>query len=1383
MVRGLVSSNTVRLGGLGLKRGQANGLTRQRNSIIESATGAWRAATSDTSGLRLLDLTGQGRHMLFGGNGVTPTTNDPKLLKPDNGTPYVYLASTAGNFISVENSGAGTPLDILGDFDLRVAVALEDYSTGAFHYFISKDGFTSGGYYLRIQSGGALQVSWHDGTTVHSQLSTTSIYTEHPGFSDGDLILIRATLDADNGAGGYDVTFWSKTASTPATAHADLLDDTDWNQWGTVIVGGAPTSVASRTSLVQIGARSSQDHPTGKFYAAVVKDGIGGTAVLDLDFTTGVQDIPTSGVLASATGAWRAADVTGNGRSLLDLTGNDRNMDFGGNATTATSNDPKALSHDGTNYVYLSGVAGNYVSVPDSSALDVTDLDVTFDVALDDWVSGSALYLGSKWVAAGNQRSWNLYIASNGELRLQWSTDGSAIFEAQSTATIDPADGTRHTVRVTFDVDNGAGGRDIKFYVDGVQLGATVTQAGTTSIFNSTASVTFAGINSGALSVVGKFYGVTVKDGIGGTTVLDLDFTSATQTVTTPASLATATGAWRAGDLATNGRRLVDLTGQGRDMRFGGNGTAATTNDPKALEFDGTRYLYVPGTAGNYGSVPDGAPIDINGDIDITVDVALDSWATGALQSMVDKIAGVNGYALRVNTTGALYLLWGDGSTQYSSTSTANVSDVVAAGERCTIRCTMDVDNGAAGRDITFYVNGVQLGDVTTQAGTTAIGNSSAGLGFGLAPTPQNAGAPGKYYGVVVKDGIGGTTVLDIDFTSATQFPSGGASTTGTAATGQTVSINRSTSGRKSVLVDKPTLLLGTDDFLSIADDDAFDITTPSTAVFVARRWHDPGSNQSYFAHGKSPGDSNKGWVLYGGGGNAALNEYDTSNAYTTIAGPMTAGTLHTLALPLDAGNLTAGGTIRIGANGQVTAGGFADIEVIGAAIFVGQVLTAGEIAQVGADLTASTSAAAPEGYDTNGTELAQGGVIATINRSATGRKSAVVRQPVLLLGLDDFLSAPDDPVFDLGAGDDLTVVAVVRQWGAPFTFSRFVDKQSGTANAKGWRLLNQDTNRRPYLYVGDGTVATSTSGALVSYGDGERATVAAVLNRTADTAHNYTSTDGMSSSTTDITTAGSENALGLYIGRNAGGPSNYLDAEIYGVAIFKGRVLTTAEIEQAAAELAAAQSNTAPDGFNKTHTEFVQGSTVATVGRSATGRKTVVVDRPVLLLGTDDYLSTPDNDVFDVGADDDLTVVAVLRKFGGNTDEGPAIVSKRSNTTPTVGAPGWVVLANTAESVFMRIDDGTDEDSAQTGSGSYLANGTLDVIYGTLDGATIGINAAGATGSAVRSAGDLSTSEPVRIGSTVANHLHGEVYGVAVFVGRVLTEAEIIEVATVLRA
>lgn len=181
----------------------------------------------------------------------------------------------------------------------------------------------------------------------------------------------------------------------------------------------------------------------------------------------------------------------------------------------------------------LNGVSPGRAQTPDTASLDVVgDLDLRVLVALDDWTPSAMQTLISKWNTTGNQRSYLLQVLSTGVLRFNWSTLGTAALSADSTVAPTVANGNALWVRATIDVDNGAAGRTVTFYTspadDGVvwtQLGATVTTAGVTSIFASTANLEVGARQAGTLeNVTGNVYAAQVLNGIAGTVVANPQF-------------------------------------------------------------------------------------------------------------------------------------------------------------------------------------------------------------------------------------------------------------------------------------------------------------------------------------------------------------------------------------------------------------------------------------------------------------------------------------------------------------------------------------------------------------------------------------------------------------------------------------------------------------------------------------------------------------------------------------------------------------------------------------------------------------------------------------------------------------------------------------------
>jgi hypothetical protein len=266
----------------------------------------------------------------------------------------------------------------------------------------------------------------------------------------------------------------------------------------------------------------------------------------------------------------------------------------------------------------------------------------------------------------------------------------------------------------------------------------------------------------------------------------------------------------------------LGTAGSAYNARFGST-TGVDSFDPALLTHTGTNYLYLPGAAGNYASTPDSAALDITGDLDLIAWCALDDWTPAASNVLISKFfgAGTYSYELLIAPSGFVQLRWSaDGTTILTRNST--VAMTTTDGTATYVRATLDVDNGAGGHDVTFYtspnlVTWTPIGTVVTTAGVTSVFASTANLFVG-SRTDTGSPATGKFYRAIVRNGIGGTTVFDADFT--TGITSGAQTTfTESSANAATVTINRATSGRKSVAVTRPILLFGTDDYLEVVYD------------------------------------------------------------------------------------------------------------------------------------------------------------------------------------------------------------------------------------------------------------------------------------------------------------------------------------------------------------------------------------------------------------------------------------------------------------------------------------------------------------------------------------------------------------------------------------
>jgi hypothetical protein len=183
--------------------------------------------------------------------------------------------------------------------------------------------------------------------------------------------------------------------------------------------------------------------------------------------------------------------------------------------------------HAGSPWAEMTGTAGDKLTTPDNASLAVTDLDLRIEAALEDWSAQS--HLAGRYETTGDNRSWALLMAADGQVSFYWSPDGtlaSRIIQF-STENVKAYHGQRIALRVTLDTDNGAGGYELRFYtgrtVDDPDdtwnlLGDPVTGGATTAVHDGTA-----GIELGDMSDLtedplnGKLFAFRLLSGIAGT--------------------------------------------------------------------------------------------------------------------------------------------------------------------------------------------------------------------------------------------------------------------------------------------------------------------------------------------------------------------------------------------------------------------------------------------------------------------------------------------------------------------------------------------------------------------------------------------------------------------------------------------------------------------------------------------------------------------------------------------------------------------------------------------------------------------------------------------------------------------------------------------------
>lgn len=129
-----------------------------------------------------------------------------------------------------------------------------------------------------------------DGSTLKTKQSTAAV-----GFASGALGWVRADLDVDNGASGYNVLFYTSP------------DGSTWTQLGSTVTTATATSVFDSTAVLMVGSRSGSGiTQPGKIYQA--------------DFYSGITATPTLLASWQAGEMWRSA--TSGALTGYDVAGN-----------------------------------------------------------------------------------------------------------------------------------------------------------------------------------------------------------------------------------------------------------------------------------------------------------------------------------------------------------------------------------------------------------------------------------------------------------------------------------------------------------------------------------------------------------------------------------------------------------------------------------------------------------------------------------------------------------------------------------------------------------------------------------------------------------------------------------------------------------------------------------------------------------------------------------------------------------------------------------------------------------------------------------------------------------------------------------------------------
>ncbi len=189
-------------------------------------------------------------------------------------TPVRVSVPATESYLQVDGSTtsyARTPdvaaLDITGDIDLRVEATCDWYTVQGQALLGKWNSATNQRSYLLRLLNGQVILNW-------STAGTSSLFAQQYLPQLPRRAAIRATLDVNNGAGGFDVAFyWAPSMAGP------------WTQFGNTVGTTPTTSIYSGTAPLEVAPIAATGVPSmrGSVHRAEVRNGINGTLVANFD--------------------------------------------------------------------------------------------------------------------------------------------------------------------------------------------------------------------------------------------------------------------------------------------------------------------------------------------------------------------------------------------------------------------------------------------------------------------------------------------------------------------------------------------------------------------------------------------------------------------------------------------------------------------------------------------------------------------------------------------------------------------------------------------------------------------------------------------------------------------------------------------------------------------------------------------------------------------------------------------------------------------------------------------------------------------------------------------------------------------------------------------
>jgi hypothetical protein len=506
-----------------------------------------------------------------------------------------------------------------------------------------------------------------------------------------------------------------------------------------------------------------------------------------------------------ATGSGTANDATVNTSSFTNATAT-QGAASGTAFNASVSIRPNASQASATGFSNALGATGrvnSFASTPDSAALDITgDIELVARVALADWSPASSQTIIGKWRISVASRSYQL-VQNGTTLTLFASSNGLNNGASEQVGAFFGAavDGMTYWVKATR--VSGTGACALYYAPDqpteptSWTLLNAPTMTYTGPIFSGAGVLEVGSTGDGStFNATGRIYRAIVRDGIGGTTVFDADF-SAQPTGTTSFTESSANAATVSIGSAASITSVYNPIGSIKPNASAATGAGASNAPspnvkpnasqasatgvstsptplvkPNASQASGVGFttgLTVPAQPNAFASVPDSAALDLSGDIEIVVKASAETWASIVGERLLlAKPYSSGGYYLSVTSASLLlgFSTAADPTTLRTFSSPWNRAGI-PDGASLWVRLTRTAATGTGSTD--FALDQPNEPTVWTNIGTPAAASGALATNasnLGIGGNSSGANWKGQIFRVIIRHN--GVLVLDADFSTRT---------------------------------------------------------------------------------------------------------------------------------------------------------------------------------------------------------------------------------------------------------------------------------------------------------------------------------------------------------------------------------------------------------------------------------------------------------------------------------------------------------------------------------------------------------------------------------------------------------------------------------------